>query len=1215
MSPQWLRIFRQLQFTLLVPLLLSASASASPARERTSQDLGSANEVDETTVFWTEDFEDGALDWTWINALDEEEPNLIHRIDEETGRTYWFNQAGEYTQGPQLVWLKTPAIHLIGTDSPEATFDFRFGTWHTLGEGCAIWVFYGPDMEHLEGEPVPVENYPYASYPIDAFVDVFNLPYSDGWPAVEAEWQEGRVDLSPYTEHAVVQLAFITAVLDGHNDYIGFYLDSLDVHDGELTLFEDNADDPENTELYAEAGSPWMLDRQLFISEVEDAPTPSHAFGTASTARGYWEVLESSEFTLHPAGFGEFDHITFDLNVDASTTGDTIKWGAEIWNAQRNQWRPANDITYSPRNAEMSWPLQTNGWVDLQETYGSRLKYCINLSSLGEGVTKLRLWVHVPATLPEDSFHHIWFDNISYVLDYPTLDVVTGDAIFYRPWAVGVPMTGIAAFWNSLPEPVPLPGISWTNGMQTLEGVMTGDDVLPSLGDLRFFLDGNPQDETHGWQVPQPGNYPISIWHDLTPDYFYENDTLSGSIDVQPASIWELGFDDNINDRGHTQSGWAEGTGLLIHMNPENLNEIVGECYYQLNGFWMPLFWDEGFGNGDGTAQCEFGIFAAGEPPFELIYSSGVLDLVHSGEDNWEEVVHTIPFESRPLIEPGQDYYIYYKPLTYNYGGYEQWPYGPSGRFEQESLSMVMDFYQNSYTYSFESESILSTHQVAHKFHALATPLGYLCFDPVSPTLQSYPVTITGIQQNGMPVEGVWEVGLFDGSLCVGSGVYNSITLAELIGYGGTHGSGYTVGHPIEFKVYNVETGDVYNALIDGLDSGDGSFGSGTGLVASLQLQPHEEIQLALEPSFNHLISFQVWPEGPADLSPFEVMENVVAVYANDGGLYVPGTINTLGPLELSEGYRVIVSEPTTSTYSGASVSPARSYTLETGRWNWVGHPYLHPTSVVEAFAPISDRVEIVLSAEGGFYIPEWEVNTLGALEPGLGYMVFSSEDIRFSYPEAIGKSVPAPLALTAPENAPSPTGLPYVVLLNLSSDLLDQDPRIIEIYDGTRLVGKGFVRPDADHSAVTTWERAPALDLPGFEPGNPMDIRFLDSEGNSLDAPLQGNKPAFGSGGYALVNYGADSGLPMIFGLSPATPNPFNPTTTITLEVPSAAKVEVELFNLLGQRVAQLASQKFEAGWHPLTVDGSQLASGVYLVRARMPGQAVQVQKVVLLK
>ncbi len=92
------------------------------------------------------------------------------------------------------------------------------------------------------------------------------------------------------------------------------------------------------------------------------------------------------------------------------------------------------------------------------------------------------------------------------------------------------------------------------------------------------------------------------------------------------------------------------------------------------------------------------------------------------------------------------------------------------------------------------------------------------------------------------------------------------------------------------------------------------------------------------------------------------------------------------------------------------------------------------------------------------------------------------------------------------------------------------------------------------------------------------------------------------------------DIEIPNMFSLSQNYPNPFNPSTTIKFGLPEAAVVQLEIFNLLGQKVQTVLSDRKSAGFHTISFDASNLSSGMYIYRIQA-GDFVQIKRMTLIK
>ncbi|MCB2198564.1 T9SS type A sorting domain-containing protein [bacterium] len=149
----------------------------------------------------------------------------------------------------------------------------------------------------------------------------------------------------------------------------------------------------------------------------------------------------------------------------------------------------------------------------------------------------------------------------------------------------------------------------------------------------------------------------------------------------------------------------------------------------------------------------------------------------------------------------------------------------------------------------------------------------------------------------------------------------------------------------------------------------------------------------------------------------------------------------------------------------------------------------------------------------------------------------------------------------------------------------------------------------------TTFWEHAePFADVGPLPASSPL---------SAYDVNLDGTQDLYFGNGVLLLNHSwngvedptVEATRPGTFTITSISPNPFNPTTTITLDLPRAGHLRVAVYDLLGRQVAVLQDGTVPSGRRDALFDGSRLASGVYLVRATYKYHDTRTVKMILMK
>ncbi len=387
----------------------------------------------------------------------------------------------------------------------------------------------------------------------------------------------------------------------------------------------------------------------------------------------------------------------------------------------------------------------------------------------------------------------------------------------------------------------------------------------------------------------------------------------------------------------------------------------------------------------------------------------------------------------------------------------------------------------------------------------------------------------------------------------------------------------------------------------------------------SIEIIGYYTMAIPLQENYFELTSLYIQPEIMDAGSVFGAIPHLEIVYQDDGSIYVPPDINTIGEIDLTEGYGIYCDAPSEFVLEGRSIDPELEFSLSSNRWNWLGYPFRVELPVVFALQEIAEELYIIMNDDGDFWIPEIPLNTLGVMRPGEGYFTFVENDVTFQYHHFFAAEIVSSdvLNLPAVEGAPAPTGLPYVVLVRMTEALKSQHPAIIELYDGNLLVGKGAVLEEREITPVVAWGGSPNYGLQGFKLGNSIVIKVKSSDG-ALAAQLNDNRFTFGTGAFADLTLDAlDTSIPTEFAVGQGYPNPFNPSITVPFALPAAGEVIISVFNVLGQQVLQV-NRFYQAGYHQFLFDadavGADLGSGLYFLQVQYNCE-VRIQKVMLMK
>ena len=482
------------------------------------------------------------------------------------------------------------------------------------------------------------------------------------------------------------------------------------------------------------------------------------------------------------------------------------------------------------------------------------------------------------------------------------------------------------------------------------------------------------------------------------------------------------------------------------------------------------------------------------------------------------------------------------------------------------------------------------------------------------------------------------EIAVYDGSLCVGVSKYSGsypltitcwmqVTLPDQ-----TVLPGATANNSMSFKVWDKNMNDELIAIPTYGTSSNGLFGEQP-FTEVLLLEATVVHTIPISHSMLNTISFNVKPQNFGIDLMLNDIETLLIAKDDNGNFYIPSyNVNDIGDVDFAKGYKIYMTATSDDNVvnEGLPLEPQNySHSFSNTKLYTIGYPYQTAHLVEGVFASISTKVVLVKDHDGKFWIPQYNVNTIGYMQPGKGYDIFVNQVTDYTYPNLTVNLAKTNYPI---EEIPATThfqfektGLPYGVVITNSEEKLSVFDEI-GVFAENLCVGAAVFTGEFP-LLIPAWEGDLEHSLKGFENGQEISFRVWKAKtGKKLDigATFTNSKESVFGGSplsVAKLNTAGDqlSITPNSFVLEQNYPNPFNPETTISFQLAKNSKINLTIYNMEGKLIKRLESGLRDAGsyeikWNGLDERGQQVTSGVYFYRLDT-GEFSDMKKMILIK
>ena len=347
--------------------------------------------------------------------------------------------------------------------------------------------------------------------------------------------------------------------------------------------------------------------------------------------------------------------------------------------------------------------------------------------------------------------------------------------------------------------------------------------------------------------------------------------------------------------------------------------------------------------------------------------------------------------------------------------------------------------------------------------------------------------------------------------------------------------------------------------------------------------------------------------------SPF--INDIIIIKDNLGMAYLPDWgFNAIGDWDNLQGYQFKTNSSFTMEMNGLGIIPEENViNLSTG-WNMISYLRDTPSPTDAVFDEIADMVVIVKNGEGSAYLPDWEFNGIGDMTPGKGYQVkmSASRELLYLSNESQYRIQTKETVYNQSRHVHfdvnTGSNMHLVIPKNVWPISTYSEDEVY-IYDAEGLL-VGASRLTLPTTIVTIWgDDNTTENKDGLYTSEEWRIALYSHENlleHDLSIVTSSSEPSFQQDGLVIIESMILGEQNKDLALYSSVPNPAHNEAIITFYVNESQKLDLSLYNILGEKIQVLSSGFKNTGYHSASLIVKALEPGTYFYKLQSENEKI---------